>query len=163
MSLPLVYDPQRVTQTLGGVTVTGFVEGSKVTVSKADGVTSTTRGIENDLSININNMKDGTVSFSLLHNHPFNRTMMTWANCYQQKTGPYYLPYNLNDPSGVALTTIAWLETMPDYTAGMETGELTWTLHVQDANIQPSQQFSLASAASVFSGINLGSVINNIL
>lgn len=160
LNLPLVYDPKRVTQTLGGVTVTGFVEGSKVSVSKADGITSTTRGIDgDDISININNQKDGTVSFTLMHNHPFNRSMMAWHNAYIQKTGPYYLPYELNDPSGVSLTTIAWLETQPDYEAAQETGELTWVMHVRDANLQPSQNIARLSAASIFSGVNLGSLI----
>lgn len=159
MSLPLVYDPKRVTQTLGGATVTGFGEASKVTITKADPLTSTTRGIDNEKSININTLTDGTVSFTLLHNHPFNLTMMAWANGYRQRSGLYYLPYELNDPSGVGLSTLVWLETVPDYTAGQETGELTWVLHAQDAMIQPSQSTARAAAGSLLSGINLGSII----
>lgn len=162
MSLPSVYDPKRVVQTLGGATITGFVEGSKVTVSKADPLTSTTRGIDGDMSININNMSDGTVSFTLMHNHPFNRTMMAWANAYRQKTGLYYLPYELNDPSGVGLTTLVWLETIPDYTAAQETGELTWVLHAQDAMIQPSQNIARGAAGSLLSGFNLRDAVSSI-
>lgn len=159
-NLPRVYDVGRVTQTLGGATITGFAEGSKVTITKADAVTSTSRGIDGtDITINLVNMKDGTVSFNLMRNSEFNKSMMAWHNAYIQKVGPYYLPYQLEDPSGYSLNTVAWLETQPDYEAAQETGEVTWVLHVQDANMQPSQSAATAAFTSIFTGVTLGSIL----
>lgn len=147
-----VYDPKQVTLTIGGQTVTGFAEGSKLTITKTDGITSTTRGMDGDLSIDIINMADGTCTFTLLHNTSFNKTMRDWAYSYRSNsTRIPYVPFEMNDPSGGKLATQCWLETQPDYDVAQATGEQAWTVHLQDAVLKSNTGLSrLDAAAKVF-------------
>jgi hypothetical protein len=155
MAAPNVYDPKQVTLTIGGQTVTGFAEGSKVTITKTDGLTSTTRGMDGDISIDIINMVDGTATFTLLHNTSFNDTMRDWAYSYRSKTTRIpYVPFEMNDPSGGKISTVAWLETQPDYDVGQATGEQAWTVHLQDAVVKNTRGLSRLDAASKLSGFS---------
>ena len=157
MSFPLTYDPRKVNQTLGGQTIYGFSEGSLATITKADQVTTTTRGVDGrDMTININPMADGTLQISLQHTSPFNKVLYTWAEAYKLgRTELYFVPYELEDPSGAYISTFAWLESVPDYALGQETGELTWTLHLQDALPKANQSYARAQNIAGLVGANI--------
>lgn len=155
--LPLTYDPRKVTTTLGGETVYGYSEGSLISISKADQVTTTTRGVDGkDLTININPMSDGTATLTLQHTSPFNKYLYTWAEAYKLgRTELYFVPFEMNDPSGAYIATYAWLESVPDYALGQETGELSWVIHLQDATPKPNQSYARASGLASLIGANL--------
>jgi hypothetical protein len=141
------FDPRKVNVTLGGQEVFGWSEGSMFTISKADQVTTTTRGVDGrDMTININPMADGTFSMSLQHTSPFNKVMYKWAEAYKLGlAASYIMPFQMRDPSGAYVNTLCWLETVPDYSVAQETGELTWVIHLQDSTPKPSESYSQAS------------------
>lgn len=151
-NVPLVYDPRKVTSTIFGETISGFVEGSLISIDKADNITTTTRGVDGrDLTLNINPMTDGTATFSLQHTSPFNKLMYKWAQVYQTgvPNGEYafFVPFEMKDPSGAYISTVAWLETVPSLALAQETSELTWVIHLQDA--MPRTNESWARVAGV--------------
>jgi len=149
-----VFDPKQVTLTIGGQTVTGFSEGSRLTITKTDGITSTTRGMDGDMSIDIINMNDGTCTFTLIHNTSFNKTMRDWLYLYQTSGRVTIVPFEMNDPSGGKLATQCWIETQPDYDVGQSTFDQAWVVHLQDARIKSNTGLSRLDAASKVFGFS---------
>lgn len=157
-----VYDPRKITVTIGGEEVYGWAEGSMVSIDKADQTTSTTRGIDGrDMTVNINPMRDGTVTIALQHTSPFNKVLYTWAEAYANGFSASVLPiapFSLNDPSGITIETTCWLEQVPSYAMGQETGELSWTLHLADALPKTNESWASAKNLGNILGINLPSL-----
>lgn len=148
MAAPKVYDPKKCSLVIGGFDITGYPEGSRLTITKVDGVTTTTRGMDGDMVVNIVNMEDGILSFNLLKSSSDNQKMMWWKKVMKEDAQAYtFMPVSFNDPTGFAIKTLGWLETQADYEAGAEIGEMTWTVHLQDASLNPDN--TTATLASV--------------
>lgn len=155
------YDPRKVTVLIGGEEVYGWAEGSMVSCDKADQTTTTTRGIDGrDLTVNINPMRDGTCNITLQHTSPFNKVLYTWAESYQNGFSSQILPiapFSLRDPSGAVIETMCWLEQVPSYSLGQETGELSWTLHLADALPKTNDSWASATNIGTILGVQLPS------
>ena len=150
--IPTVFDPKAVTLTLGGQTVTGFAEGTKITLTRDNQFTTTQEGVDGDIVINLNNKTVGTLTFTLFQTATFNSTMEWWAQTYMSKTGPFYVPVELNDPSSGAMSSLAWLEMQGDFSIAEEDSSLTWTLKVADATLKGNANAARISAAAGLQG-----------
>lgn len=148
MAAPKIYDPKKCSLVVGSFDITGYPEGSRLTITKADGVTTTTRGMDGDMVINIVNITDGMLTFNLLKSSSDNQKMMWWQKMTKQDAQQYtVMPVSFNDPTGYAIKTLGWIETQADYEASSEIGEMSWTLHLQDATLSPDN--TTATLASV--------------
>ncbi len=146
MTMPASFDPKKVICTLGLQTVTGFAPDTKLVISRSNNVTTKTEGVDGDLSINIDSRFSGTLSISLLHNASFNKVLSAWV--FQLGvTGIPFFPVEVEDPSGLNISTVGWIEVQPDYTVAQETGTLEWVIGLQDARLLPSQSAARVSAA----------------
>ena len=146
MSTIQSFDPKKVVITLGLETVTGFAPDTKATVTRANGVATSTAGVDGDLSINIDSRYNGTLTVSLLHNASFNNILTSWVMALEQTSFPFF-QVDMDDPSGQAISTTGWIETQPDYAVAQETGTMEWVIGLQDARLKPSQKVARLDAA----------------
>jgi hypothetical protein len=144
------YDPKKVSLSIGGVNPTGYAPDTKIVFSRANPVSTTTVGVDGDISVNEDNRKNGTMTISLLHNSSFNDVITSWL--LTKPTGYPFLPFEFNDPSGSATTSRCWVETQPDYSVGQETGTLDWVFGVEDATLKPNQTVARLDALKQFTG-----------
>lgn len=148
------YDPKKVSCSIGLQPVTGFAPDTKITIARTNNVTTVTNGIDGDISVNIDNRYTGTATISLLHNSPFNDLLTSWVLSLEATSYPF-LPFEMNDPSGQAISTICWIEVQPDYAVAQETGSLEWVLGLADARLAPNQDVARLSAVSQLSRANI--------
>jgi hypothetical protein len=145
MSTIQSFDPKKAVITLGLQTVTGFAPDTKATVTRANGVATTTSGVDGDLSINIDSRYNGTLTVSLLHNASFNNVLTSWVMALEQTSYPFF-PVEMDDPSGQSISTVGWIETQPDYAIAQETGTMDWVIGLADARLKPTQSVARLDA-----------------
>jgi hypothetical protein len=146
MSTIQSFDPKKAVVTLGLQTVTGYAPDTKVSISRANGVATPTVGVDGDISVNIDNRYNGTMTVSLLHNASFNDVLTSWVMALEQTSFPFF-PVEMDDPSGQAVSTVGWIETQPDYAVAQETGTMEWVIGLADARLKPSQTVARLDAA----------------
>lgn len=154
----LVFDPKKVTVTIGGQTVYGYSEGSLIQVDKADNVTTTTEGVDgNDTTINVSPKRGGTATLTLQHTSPFNKYLYAWAEAYARdpSSATVIMPFQMDDPSSVQINTICWLEQVPSLGIGAETSELQWVFRLKDATPKSNTAYSFATGLGDLVGIQL--------
>jgi len=149
------FDPKRCTLAIGGKIVSGFPEGSKFSLTQDTGFTTTQEGTDGDVVINVNNKTVGTFTFNLFQTASFNDIMYTWALAYRNKTGPYRVPFEFNDPSGAACTSECWLEMQGDYGVAEQDSSMTWTLKVLDATLKPNVNVARLTADASILGLGI--------
>ena len=147
------FDPSKVTLTLGGMTPTGYAPDTKIVISRANGVSTRTEGVDGDLSINIDPRKSGSLVMSLMHNSSYNDVIYTWLK-YVETSGVPFFPVYFEDPSGQMVDTVGWFETQGDYTTAQETSTLEWTIGLKDATLRPIATGGVLGAIEAFTGIN---------
>lgn len=141
------YDPKKVTCAIGGQNPTGVAPDTKFLVTRTNAVSTTTEGIDSDISVNIDSRFSGTFTLSLLHNSSFNDLLTSWVYSLDT-TGYPFLPFEMNDPSGSAISTVCWVETQPDYSVGQETGTLDWVFGLADCRLLPNQTTARISSVN---------------
>ena len=132
------YDPKKVSCAIGLQNPTGYAPDTKIVINRTNPVSTTTVGVDGDISVNIDNRYTGTATISLMHISPFNDVLNSWVASIEQ-TGYPFLPFEMNDPSGSAISTVCWVETVPDYSVAQETGEMSWVFGLADARLLPNQ------------------------
>lgn len=154
----LVYDPKKVSVTIGGQTVFGYAEGSLISIDKADNVTSTVEGCDgNDTTISVSPKRGGTATLTLQHTSPFNKFLYAWAEAYARdpSSATVLMPFQIDDPASVQINTICWLEQVPSFGLAAETSELSWVFRLKDATPKSNTAYSFATAIGDLSGIQL--------
>lgn len=147
------FDPSKVTLTLGGLAPTGYAPDTKIVISRANGVSTRTEGVDGDLSINIDPRKSGSLVMSLMHNSSYNDVIYTWLKLVET-TGVPFFPVYFEDPSGQMVDTVGWFETQGDYTTAQETSTLEWTIGLKDATLRPIETGGVLGTIEAFTGIN---------
>jgi len=147
------YDPSKVTLTLGGLAPTGYAPDTKIVISRANGVSTRTEGVDGDLSINIDPRKSGSLVMSLMHSSSYNDVIYKWLK-YVETSGVPFFPVYFEDPSGQMVDTVGWFETQGDYTTAQETSTLEWTIGLKDATLRPIETSGVLGAIEAFNGIN---------
>lgn len=141
------YDPKKVSLSIGLQTPTGYAPDTKIAISRTNSVSTTTTGVDNDISVNIDSRYVGTATISLMHNSSFNDVLNDWIASLEV-TGYPFLPFEMNDPSGSSISTVCWVETQPDYSVAQETGTMDWVFGLADARLLPNQAAARLSAVS---------------
>ena len=147
------FDPSKVTLTLGGLAPTGYAPDTKIVISRTNGVSTRTEGVDGDLSINIDPRKSGSLVMSLMHNSSYNDVIYTWLKSVET-TGVPFFPVYFEDPSGQMVDTVGWFETQGDYTTSQETSTLEWTIGLKDATLRPIETNGVLGAIEAYSGIS---------
>lgn len=151
MATQKAYDPSKVTLTIAGITVVGYATDTKITISRTNGLSTATVGVDGDISVNIDPRKVGTLTFSLMHNADFNDIISAWIIA-TQSSGKPYLPVYFEDPSGQMIDTVGWFETQGDYTTAQETSTLDWTLGLANTTLRPVETDGILGVFEAFTG-----------
>jgi hypothetical protein len=147
------YDPSKVTLTLGGLAPTGYAPDTKIVISRANGVSTRTEGVDGDISVNLDPRTSGSLVLSLMHSSSYNDVIYAWL-LYAKTEGTPFFPVYFEDPSGQFVDTVGWFETQGDYTTAQETSTLEWTIGLQNATLRPVETGGVLGTIEAFTGIN---------
>mgnify|MGYP003644944799 CR=1 FL=1 len=147
------FDPSKVKLLLGGLEPTGYAPDTKIVISRMNGVSSRTEGVDGDISVNIDPRDSGSLVLSLMHTSTYNDIVYAWLRSVKL-TGVPFFPVYFEDPSGQVVDTVGWFETQGDYTTAQETSTLEWTLGLKDATLRPVSTLGVLGTIEAFTGIN---------
>jgi len=105
------YDPAQTDVIVGGITITGFAEGTGIEVERdEDGYTKQT-GSNGEVTRVMRNNKGGKVTFTLLQGSESNLVLSNFANI-DENTGAGAVPVMVKDGTGGSFhsATTAWVQ-----------------------------------------------------
>lgn len=130
------YDPQDVALVVAGLTITGFMDGTFVTIARAEDASFMKVGAQGDWSFGINRNRSGTMSFVIQQTARSINSALISIVAAGEATGNIEHPVSFVDPTGLSLPSncTCAIKKMGDYTneANNVTG-ITWELYLTDA------------------------------
>lgn len=131
------YDSKDISILLGGLEMTGFGPDTKVVINREDDLITRTKGVDGELLINRQNMRDGTMTVTLLYGSTWDTALDQLAEA--RAVVPVAFSH-LN--SGKVLVSNGWIEQQPDINLGTEAESREWVIGLQ------STDFSVGGVAS---------------
>lgn len=129
------YDFSQVSVILGGITLSGFHEGTPVKVAYDEDAFSLLIGADGDGARSKTNNRSGTITFSLLQTSAANAQLSALhALDIAGKNGDGVVPLLIKDNSGFSLHTAqtAWIKKFADATYGRDTEVREWTIQTDN-------------------------------
>lgn len=141
------YDPKDVILLVGGYQITGFTEGTGISVNREANLVEKKVGINGKFSLSKNRNDTGTMTISLQATSEDNGVLESWVFAAKQQGTPVILPIFLNDPSGAIIaSTIGWVEVQADFSVEEGVSDREWTIGLGDASTFPSNVVGFAGA-----------------
>ncbi|WP_367898825.1 phage protein [Leptospira sp. WS58.C1] len=126
------YDPNQVTLSVSGRLVSGFFDGTFISVKRAENeIYKTHVGARGEVSRTKNNNTSGQITFTLKGTSPDNAFLDLVKNL--PNTFPVMVKNN-SDGKFVAVASQAWVTTDPDKEFGVEESGVEWVLTCADLN-----------------------------
>jgi len=126
------YDPNEVTLKLGDLQISGFFDGTYITVAKADNeIYKNHVGAYGEMSRTKNNNNSGTITFTLKRTSPSNQKLDLL------KRNPATFACLLKDNSSSKYTAVSsdcWIMTDPDDEFAVEEAGVEWVIMCADLN-----------------------------
>jgi hypothetical protein len=121
------YDPEKVILSIGGISVSGFIDGDFFK----------TEGIDGETIRAMNLSKSGAIEISVMASSKANDAMTTLLPASQGGSPLPPVPITIKDLSGRSLASCskAWLKTEPDLVFGMEISDNKWIFDCADLDI----------------------------
>jgi hypothetical protein len=131
------YDPEKVILSIGGISVSGFIDGDFITARHDTPRFFKTEGIDGETIRAMNLSKSGTIEVSVMASSKANDAMTTLLPASQGGTPLPPVPITIKDLSGRSLASCskAWLRTEPDLVFGMEISDNKWIFDCADLDI----------------------------
>lgn len=131
------YDPEKVILTIGGVTVSGFVDGDFITAKHDDVRFFKINGVDGEVTRAMNLSKGGTIEVNLMASSAANDNFTALLPAAQGGSPLPPIPITLKDLSGRSLASCskAWLKTEPDLVFGKEITDNKWIFDCADLDI----------------------------
>ena len=130
------YDSCEVIVSVGGQPITGFAQGSKVTLERDEDAFTKYIGVDGEVSRSKNCNKAGTATITLAQTSPSNDLLSELAaNDEAANTG--VVPLLVRDLNGTTLAAApdAWVRKMPSTAFGKEIGDREWVLDCGRLNL----------------------------
>ena len=141
------YDPKSVILIVGGYQITGFTEGTGISVNREANLIDKKVGINGKFSLSKNRNDTGTMTVSLQATSEDNAVIEAWVFAAKQEGFPAILPILLNDPSGALIaSTIGWVEVQADFSVEEGVSDREWTFGLGDVSTFPSTALGAAGA-----------------
>ena len=129
------YDFLKVSLIWGTRELSGFENGSSITVARTTPSFSKKVDIDGAVTRSRSNDTSGTITFTLSQLSEDNQYLQNWLNI-DERTGAGVLPAKLVDksnPNNELVTALeAWIQTQPSRTFGMESSGREWVLETAD-------------------------------
>lgn len=126
------YDPNQVSLNIGGITITGFMDGSFITVKRSDNELYKKHvGAKGEVSRAKNNNTSGEIAFTLKSTSPSNKMLDLLKN------SPITIPAmvkNNSDSKFLAIGADCWIGTDPDREFATEESGIEWVIAASDLN-----------------------------
>ncbi|EPG73208.1 hypothetical protein LEP1GSC058_3108 [Leptospira fainei serovar Hurstbridge str. BUT 6] len=126
------YDPSQVTLSISGRLVSGFFDGTFISIKRTDSENYKTHvGAKGEVSRTKNNNTTGSITFTLKGTSPDNAFLDLIK--YQPSAFPVLVKNN-SDGKFMAVASQAWINTEPDKEFGLEETGVEWVLMCADLN-----------------------------
>lgn len=133
------YDPKDVTFLVGSYQVTGFTEGTGISINREANLIEKKVGINGKFSLSKNRNDTGTATISLQATSEDNHVFEAWVFAAKQEGTPVIFPVTLIDPAGaIVASSIAWVETQADFSVEEGVSDREWTLGLGDVSTFPA-------------------------
>lgn len=131
------YDPKLVTVIFGGVPISGFADGTFVTVTPAAERFTKTVGADGEVSRAKSNDKTAEVALTLIQTSPSNDYLSSIL-AIDNASNLGKLPLQIVDLSGTTVQSWseAWLKQPPDLEFSKETGERAWMFDTGQPDVE---------------------------
>ena len=124
----LTYDPKKTVVTWGGVIVTGFADGSFISMTRSGDVFEKRKGADGSVDRINKNANDFTVQLTIMQTSPTNDALSALL-LVDQSLNTSVLPLTVKDLSGTTLffAPQAWIQKDPDDEFSDSLGSRQWT------------------------------------
>ena len=130
------YDPKQILITLGGVPVSGFADGTFVTVERDEDAFSKVVGADGITSRAKSNNRGGVITVTLQQTSPANDTLSGFLLADETSNNGIF-PIMVKDNSGRSLNFSAtgWVKKAPSQEYGKEIATREWEIDVADLDV----------------------------
>jgi hypothetical protein len=130
------YDPKQVILTVGGVPITGFADGTFITVERSNDSFTKSSGADGIVTRVKQNDKSGTITCTLAQTSPSNDILSAQAVLDEQSNAGV-VPVQCKDNSGrtVLFSAFAWIRKPPSVEFGKEVSNREWPMDAADLDI----------------------------
>lgn len=130
------YDPSQVSIVIGGHTLSGFADGTFVTVVRDEDSWSLAIGTDGEGARAKSNNKSGTITVTLLQTSDSNRILSDFALADELSNSGVF-PLLVKDASGNSLYTAetAWVQKPADSEFAREVGNREWTIRTDNLQV----------------------------
>ena len=139
MTTVTTYDPTKLSVIIGGVIVSGFIDGDYITAKRDEDLYTKRVGADGHVVRSRNGNKSGTIEVKLLQSSPsVNEIAALVALDNFMFDGDVLIPIaivNPGDGAELVATTQAWLKTAPEMTFGKEVGERSFVFDCADLKL----------------------------
>ena len=127
------YDPSQVVISIGGQTVSGFADGTFITVSRNNPTWSLTSGASGETCRAKSNDWSGTIELTLMQSSSMNN-FLSAKMLLDELSNNGKFAFNLLDADGTTLVSAleCWVQQAPSVEYGKELSDRTWTLETGD-------------------------------
>lgn len=142
------FDPKNDTLYLGGAKVYGYGSDTKIVVSTDEDLSTSTDGVEGEITVNIKRITKGTLTVTLKAQGDWDTFLENYF-FVARDLGTYTFPVLFNSKSSnKMLATEGWLQSRPEYSSGTELADREWTICIQNSVMSPID--AVSTIADVF-------------
>jgi len=130
------YDPKQVVVVVGGVPLSGFADGTFISVERANDSFSKVSGADGYVSRSKSNDKSGSVTITLAQTSPSNDILQGFALA-DELTNNGVVPILVKDVGGrtTFVSAFGWIKKTPSAEFGKEISNREWVLDVADLDV----------------------------
>jgi hypothetical protein len=124
------YDPKKFTFTLGAFPITGFQEGSNISLDPDSDISTTSMGVDKDFTRNINTNISWTLTTTLQNGSPANDILNSFIRSSSS------LPFLIKDSNtnNTQATGICYIKSLPSLIGGLESEGREYVFTAVDVN-----------------------------
>lgn len=137
------YSPKDVTVSWNNVPITGFAEGTFITMKRATESKKKTVGSQGDVCLTMSADRTGEIEITLMQTAPSNNTLAGLLNAEEITRIPTVGVLTISDPSGsaLALSKNAFLMSYPNVDFSDDSTERVWMFGCEDLSFQTAIGF----------------------
>ncbi len=130
------FDPKKVIIAIGGVSMSGFADGSYIKVARDGDSFMKKVGVDGEVSRARNNDRSGSIVLTLMQTSASNDVLSAFNNVDEQ-TNDGIVPVLITDLSGRStfFSGYAWIKKPADSEFGKEVGTREWTLDTGSVDV----------------------------
>mgnify|MGYP000032262258 CR=1 FL=1 len=119
------YDPKSVVVTVGGYPISGFADGTFITVERSSDAFTKVVGADGEVSRAKSADRSGSVTFTLMQTSNSNAVLSAFAIA-DENTGAGVVPILIKEGNSIVFAAEGWVRKLPNAEWGKEVGNREW-------------------------------------